>query len=83
VDTLVVFKAHCGDSGGSDSLVYCFWVRYVYLGGDDEDGGLDSALDARCEVILAKVWDHIVFSFFYVESFVIGFAIVKIPSVVI
>jgi hypothetical protein len=48
------------------------------LGGDDEDDGLDGALEVWCEVILAKVWDHIVFSFF-VESFVIGFAIVEIP----
>jgi hypothetical protein len=52
------------------------------LVGDDEDDGLDGALEVRCEVILAKVWDHIVFSFF-VESFVINFAIVEIPSVVI
>jgi hypothetical protein len=44
------------------------------LGGDDEDDGLDGALEVWCEVILAKVWDHIVFSFF-MESFVIGFAI--------
>jgi hypothetical protein len=36
-----------------------------------------------CEIILAKVWDHIVFSFFFVESFVINFTIVKIPSAVI
>jgi hypothetical protein len=49
---------------------------------DDEDDGLDGALEVRCEIILAKVWDHIVFSFF-VDSFVIGFAIVEIPSVVI
>jgi hypothetical protein len=60
----------------------CFWVWYLYLGGDDKDDGLDGALDVRCEVIFAKVWNHIVFSFF-VESFVIGFAIVEIPSVVI
>jgi hypothetical protein len=59
-----------------------FWVRYLYLVGDDEDDGLDGALEVRCEVILAIVWDHIVFSFF-VESFVINFAIVEIPSVVI
>jgi hypothetical protein len=45
-----------------------FWIRYLYLVGDDEDDGLDGALEVRCEVILAKVWDHIVFSFF-VESF--------------
>jgi hypothetical protein len=61
----------------------CFWVWYLYLGGDDEDDGLGGALDVRCEVILAKVWDYIVFSFFFVESFVIGFAIAEIPSVVI
>jgi hypothetical protein len=41
-----------------------FWVRYLYLVGDDEDDGLHGALEVRCEVILAKVWDHIVFSFF-------------------
>jgi hypothetical protein len=52
----------------------CFWVWYLLLGGDDEDDGLDGALEVWCEVILAKVWDHIVFSFF-MESFVIGFAI--------
>jgi hypothetical protein len=52
----------------------CFWVWYLLLGGDDEDDGLDGALKVWCEVILAKVWDHIVFSFL-VESFVIGFAI--------
>jgi hypothetical protein len=52
----------------------CFWVWYLLLGGDDEDDGLDGALEVWCEVILAKVWDHIVFSFL-VESFVIGFAI--------
>jgi hypothetical protein len=50
----------------------CFWVWYLLLG-DDEDDGLDGALEVWCEVILAKVWDHIVFSFL-VESFVIGFA---------
>jgi hypothetical protein len=32
-----------------------FWVRYLYLFGDDEDDGLDGALEVRCEVILAKV----------------------------
>jgi hypothetical protein len=52
------------------------------LVGDDEDDGLDGVLEVWCDVILAKVWDHIVFSFF-MESFVIGFAIVEIPSVVI
>jgi hypothetical protein len=52
----------------------CFWVWYLLLGGDDEDDGLDGALEVWCEVILAKVWDHIVFSFF-MESFVISFAI--------
>jgi hypothetical protein len=41
-----------------------FRVRYLYLVGDDEDDGLDGALEVRCVVILAKVWDHIVFSFF-------------------
>jgi hypothetical protein len=41
-----------------------FWVWYLYLVGDDEDDGLDGASEVRCEVILAKVWDHIVFSFF-------------------
>jgi hypothetical protein len=50
----------------------CFWVWYLLLG-DDEDDGLDGALEVWCEVILAKVWDHIVFSFL-VGSFVIGFA---------
>jgi hypothetical protein len=59
-----------------------FWVRYLYLVGDNEDDGLDGALEVRCEVIFAKVWDHIVFSFF-MDSFVIGFAIVEIPLVVI
>jgi hypothetical protein len=29
-----------------------FWVRYLYLVGDDEDDGLDGALEVRCEVIL-------------------------------
>jgi hypothetical protein len=51
------------------------------LVGDDEDDRLDCVLEVWCEVILAKVWDHIVFSFF--ESFIIGFVIVEIPSVVI
>jgi hypothetical protein len=37
------------------------------LVGDDEDDGLDGALEVRCEVILAKVWDHIVFSFFWIH----------------
>jgi hypothetical protein len=60
-----------------------FWIWSLYLVGDDEDVVLDGVLKVRCEVILAKVWDHIVFSFFFVESFVIGFAIVEIPSVVI
>jgi hypothetical protein len=32
-----------------------FWVRYLYLVGDDEDDGLDGALEVRCEVILAKI----------------------------
>jgi hypothetical protein len=41
-----------------------FWFWYLYLVGDDEDDGLDGALEVRCEVILAKIWDHIVFSFF-------------------
>jgi hypothetical protein len=41
-----------------------FWVRYLYLVGGDEDDGLDGALEVRCEVILAKVWNHNVFSFF-------------------
>jgi hypothetical protein len=41
-----------------------FWVRYLYLVGDDEDDGLDGALEVQCKVILAKVRDHIVFSFF-------------------
>jgi hypothetical protein len=41
-----------------------FWIRYLYLVGDDEDDGLDGALEVQCEIILAKVWDHIVFSFF-------------------
>jgi hypothetical protein len=52
------------------------------LVGDDEDDGLDGALEIRCEVILAKVWNHLYFPFF-VKSFVTGFAIVEIPSVVI
>jgi hypothetical protein len=42
------------------------------LGGDDEDDGLDCDLGVRCVVF----WIHIVFSFF-LESFVIGFAIVE------
>jgi hypothetical protein len=42
----------------------CFWIWYLYLGGDDEDDGLDGALEVWCEVILAKVRDHNVFSFF-------------------
>jgi hypothetical protein len=51
---------------GQLSLKMCyFWVRYLYLVGDDEDDGLDGALEVWCEVILAKVWDHIVFSFFW------------------
>jgi hypothetical protein len=33
----------------------CFWIRYLYLGGDDEDDGFDGVLDVRCEVILTKV----------------------------
>jgi hypothetical protein len=41
-----------------------FWVWYLYLVGDDEDDVLDGALEVWCEVILAKVWNHIVFSFF-------------------
>jgi hypothetical protein len=44
-----------------------FWVWYLNLVGDDEDDGLDGALEVRCEVILAKVWDHIVFSFFWIH----------------
>jgi hypothetical protein len=32
----------------------CFWVWYLLLG-DDEDDGLDGALEVWCEVILAKV----------------------------
>jgi hypothetical protein len=68
VGTLAVFKANCGDSGSEDSRVS------EHLDGDDEDDGLHGALEVWYEVILAKVWDHIVFSFF-VESFVIGFAI--------
>jgi hypothetical protein len=47
-----------------------FRIRSLYLGGDDEDDGLDCDLGVRCVVF----WVHIVFSFF-VESFVIGFAI--------
>jgi hypothetical protein len=43
----------------------CFWVWYLLLGGDDEDDGLDGTLEVWCEVILAKVWDHIVFSFLW------------------
>jgi hypothetical protein len=41
---------------GQLSLKMCyFWVRYLYLVGDDEDDGLDGALEVWCEVILAKV----------------------------
>lgn len=36
----------------------------MYLVGDDEVDGLDCVLEVRCEVILAKVWDHILFFFF-------------------
>jgi hypothetical protein len=32
-----------------------FWVRSLYLVGDDEDDGLDGVLEVLCEVILAKV----------------------------
>jgi hypothetical protein len=32
-----------------------FWIRYLYLVVDDEDDGLDGALEVRCEIILAKV----------------------------
>jgi hypothetical protein len=32
-----------------------FWVRSLYLVGDDKDDGLDGAVEVRCEVILAKV----------------------------
>jgi hypothetical protein len=32
-----------------------FWIRYLYLVGDDEDDGLDRALKVRYEIILAKV----------------------------
>jgi hypothetical protein len=42
-----------------------FWVRSLYLVSDDEDDELDGVLEVRCEVILVKVWDHIVFPFFY------------------
>jgi hypothetical protein len=31
-----------------------FWIRYLYLVGDDEDNGLDGSLEVRCEIILAK-----------------------------
>jgi hypothetical protein len=62
-----VFKALCGDSGSGESMVsedVLLLVRSLYLVGDDEDDGLDGVFEVRCEVILAKVWDHIVFSFF-------------------
>ena len=42
-----------------------FRIRSLYLGGDDEDDGLDCGLEVWCEVILVKVWDHIVFSFIF------------------
>ena len=38
----------------------CFWIRFRYLGGDDEDDGLDRELEVRCVVF----WVHVVFSFF-------------------
>ena len=38
----------------------CFWVRSLYLVGDDEDDGLVRDLGVRCVVF----WVHIVFSFF-------------------
>jgi hypothetical protein len=71
VGTLAVFKAHCGDSGGGDSrvsedvLLLGLVPAWLHLGGDDEDDGLHGALKVWCEVILAKVWDHIVFSFLW------------------
>jgi hypothetical protein len=37
----------------------------MYLFGDNEDGGLDCGLEVWCEVILAKVYDHIVFTFIF------------------
>jgi hypothetical protein len=43
----------------------CLWLRSLYLFGDDENDGLDCGLEVWCEVILAKVWDHIVFSFIF------------------
>jgi hypothetical protein len=58
----------------SEDVLLLDLVPALLLGGDDADDGLDGALKVWCEVILAKVWDHIVFSFF-VELFVIGFAI--------
>jgi hypothetical protein len=48
------------------------------LVGDDEDDGLDDALEVRCE----KSGTILYFPFF-MKSFVIGFAIVEISSVVI
>jgi hypothetical protein len=32
-----------------------FWVRSLYLVGEDEDDGLDDVLEVRCDVILAEV----------------------------
>jgi hypothetical protein len=59
-----------------------FWVRYLYLVGDDEDAGLDDAFKYGVRSFLQKCGTILYFPFF-VESFVIGFAIVEIPSVVI
>jgi hypothetical protein len=32
-----------------------FWVRSLYLVGDNEDDGLDGVFEVRCEIIIAKV----------------------------
>jgi hypothetical protein len=85
VGTLAVFKSQCGDGGSGDSMVYedvLLLGPVLYLVGDDEGSELDCILEVRYEVILAKIWDHIVF-FLFVEFFVIDFTIVEIPSVVI
>jgi hypothetical protein len=58
-----------------------FWVRSLYLVGDGEDDGLDGVLEVGVRSFLQKF--GIILYFFFVESVVIGFAIVEIPSVVI
>jgi hypothetical protein len=68
MDTPSVFKAQCGDGGGGDSMVLEDALPLApvsVLVWYDEDNGLDCGLEVWCEVILAKVWNHIVFSFIF------------------